>query len=96
MVDRPELRHLSNVIVFSTKGERGLPSMLSGGDLDGDQFTLIWDSRLLPNANLEPFSYEAPPSRTTDEPVGAGDHRLPARVHKVRRLAPPTPRVAVR
>lgn len=26
-VDRPELRHLKNVIVFSTKGERDLPNM---------------------------------------------------------------------
>lgn len=34
-VDKPDLRHLKNVIVFSTKGARDLPSMLSGGDLDG-------------------------------------------------------------
>lgn len=51
-VDRPELRHLKNVIVFSVKGDRDLPNMLvfsavyvtmlikdhrlGGGDLDGD------------------------------------------------------------
>lgn len=29
------LRELSNVVVFSQKGSRDLPSMLSGGDLDG-------------------------------------------------------------
>lgn len=32
-VYRPELRHLVDVVVFSQKGKRSLPSMLSGGDL---------------------------------------------------------------
>lgn len=35
-VDYPQLRHLKNAIVFSTQGERPLPNMLGGGDLDGD------------------------------------------------------------
>jgi hypothetical protein len=35
-VKRPELMHLYDVVVFSTKGSRGIPSMCSGGDLDGD------------------------------------------------------------
>ncbi|KAI0909356.1 RNA dependent RNA polymerase-domain-containing protein [Ustulina deusta] len=34
---------LSNCIVFSQKGERDLPSQLSGGDLDGDIYNVIWD-----------------------------------------------------
>lgn len=37
-VDCPELKHLHNVIVFSSKGQRDVPSMLSGGDLDGDTY----------------------------------------------------------
>ncbi|KAF7304518.1 RNA-dependent RNA polymerase [Mycena chlorophos] len=38
---------LTNVIVFSTKkAKRDLPSMLGGGDLDGDFFTLIYDPDL--------------------------------------------------
>lgn len=32
---------LTNCVVFSSKGERDLPSMLSGGDLDGDLFNII-------------------------------------------------------
>lgn len=32
------LKHLRNVIVFSSKGERDVPSMLAGGDLDGDTY----------------------------------------------------------
>jgi RNA-dependent RNA polymerase len=47
-VDIPQLRHLKNVIVFSTRGARDLPNKwvwfqrdkltvrLGGGDLDGD------------------------------------------------------------
>lgn len=38
-VDIPELHHLKNVVVFSSKGERDVPSMCSGGDLDGDEYT---------------------------------------------------------
>ncbi|KAI1214371.1 RdRP-domain-containing protein [Annulohypoxylon truncatum] len=37
------LRSLSNCIAFSQKGSRDLPSQLSGGDLDGDIYNVIWD-----------------------------------------------------
>ncbi|KAJ4360687.1 uncharacterized protein N0V89_001254 [Didymosphaeria variabile] len=37
------LRALRNCIVFSQKGARDLPSCLSGGDLDGDTYSVIWD-----------------------------------------------------
>lgn len=37
-VECSNLKHLRNVIVFSSKGERDIPSMLSGGDLDGDTY----------------------------------------------------------
>ncbi|KAI9495484.1 RNA dependent RNA polymerase-domain-containing protein [Zychaea mexicana] len=59
-VDCPKLRHLYDVVVFSAKGFRDLPSMLSGGDLDGDDYTVIWDETLLPpKANYSPFSYKS-------------------------------------
>lgn len=35
-VDRPELRIYTDVIIFPTKGQRSLASMLAGGDYDGD------------------------------------------------------------
>jgi hypothetical protein len=41
--DHHPLRFLRNCIVFSQKGERDLPSCLSGGDLDGDIYGIIWD-----------------------------------------------------
>lgn len=35
-VNRPSLMHMYDVVAFNTKGHRGIPSMCSGGDLDGD------------------------------------------------------------
>ncbi|KAG8933954.1 hypothetical protein FRC02_010889 [Tulasnella sp. 418] len=64
-VDVPELAHLVNVIVFSTReGSRDLPSMLGGGDLDGDTFTLIWDQRFVvpEGRNYKAMDYSAPSS----------------------------------
>jgi RNA-dependent RNA polymerase len=46
-VDRPELRHLFNVVVFSSKGERPQCNMMSGGDLDGDVYFVAWDKELI-------------------------------------------------
>jgi RNA-dependent RNA polymerase len=42
-VDRPELRHLYNVVVFSSKGHRPACNMMAGGDLDGDVYFVCWD-----------------------------------------------------
>ncbi|KAK8009403.1 hypothetical protein PG991_011954 [Apiospora marii] len=56
--DHP-LRSLQNCIVFSQKGKRDMPSQLSGGDLDGDIFSVIWDPGAI-NADIltfEPAEY---------------------------------------
>ncbi|KAK5116442.1 hypothetical protein LTR62_007990 [Meristemomyces frigidus] len=45
-VVHPELAHLHDVIVFSTRGRRPLASKLSGGDYDGDTFWATWDPEL--------------------------------------------------
>lgn len=58
-VHRPELDHLTNVVVFSCQGERALASCLGGGDLDGDTFNLILDPRLLPTKLFKPGEYTA-------------------------------------
>ncbi|GAM90734.1 hypothetical protein ANO11243_087790 [Dothideomycetidae sp. 11243] len=49
-VYNPQLNHLTDVVVFSSKGLIPLASKLQGGDLDGDRFWLCWDERL-----AEPF-----------------------------------------
>lgn len=46
-VDRPELSHLVNVIVFSSKGERPECNKMSGGDLDGDVYFICWEDAIL-------------------------------------------------
>ncbi|UNI24747.1 hypothetical protein JDV02_010472 [Purpureocillium takamizusanense] len=60
MVTPPEthpLRSLQNCIVFSRKGSRDLPSQLSGGDLDGDLYNVIWDARAKPRRTFPPADY---------------------------------------
>lgn len=46
---KPELRHLRDVIVFSSKGDIPLAAKLSGGDYDGDQAWVCWLPELVAN-----------------------------------------------
>ncbi len=39
-VDIPALRYARNVLLFSRHGDRPLPNMLSGSDLDGDLYAV--------------------------------------------------------
>lgn len=62
-VDVPQLRHLRDVVVFPLNGDQDVPSMCSGGDLDGDDFFVIWDPKLLPPEDEwghPPMNYTAP------------------------------------
>ncbi|XP_063711662.1 ATP-dependent RNA helicase DHX29-like [Symsagittifera roscoffensis] len=60
---------LRNVILFSTSGERPDPDKMSGGDLDGDLYLVIWDKRVLQYSdtlrNIEPEKYDPPLSKPT-------------------------------
>lgn len=52
------LRALNNCVVFSSRGERDLPSQLSGGDLDGDIFNIFWDPHVVDTLETyEPADY---------------------------------------
>ncbi|KAH8882705.1 RdRP-domain-containing protein [Thozetella sp. PMI_491] len=75
-VDVLALRHIRNAVVFPIKGDRDVPGMLAGGDLDGDDFFVIWDKRLLPKQHYwgtPPMDYTGP--RPQEEPSGVtADH----------------------
>ena len=58
------LRALHNCVVFSQYGERDLPSQLSGGDLDGDLYNVIYDDTLFPTRISEAAAY--PPVKPID------------------------------
>lgn len=63
-VDVPALRHIRDVVVFPLHGSRDIPSMCSGGDLDGDDFFVIWDQNLLPQEWFNsPMNYTGPPPK---------------------------------
>ncbi|CAG8525700.1 7878_t:CDS:2, partial [Ambispora gerdemannii] len=60
-VNCPKLDYLVDVLVFSSLGYRDIPNQCSGGDLDGDDYTIIWDERLFPKIkNYTPMEYHAP------------------------------------
>ncbi|KAI4717300.1 RNA-directed RNA polymerase [Aureobasidium sp. EXF-10727] len=56
-IDVPEdspLRYLRNCVVFSQHGKRDLPSCLSGADLDGDLYNVIFEPMLMPQRDIAP------------------------------------------
>ncbi|KAL8673583.1 MAG: hypothetical protein Q9168_001981 [Polycauliona sp. 1 TL-2023] len=47
-VDVKALKHLKDAVVVPQTGDRPIVNMCSGGDLDGDDYLVIWDPELLP------------------------------------------------
>ncbi|KAJ3114031.1 DEAH-box ATP-dependent RNA helicase prp43 [Phlyctochytrium bullatum] len=58
-VDKPDLEFLRDVIVFSTKGSRPAADRCSGGDLDGDEYYVVWDEKIVSKItdSTEEFDY---------------------------------------
>ncbi|CAF3343678.1 unnamed protein product [Rotaria sp. Silwood2] len=55
------LEHLKDVIVFSQQGDCPPPHQISGSDLDGDEYVVIWHEDLVPTQshNAVPYDYDS-------------------------------------
>lgn len=58
----PSIAIQKNCVVFPIKGARPLPSMLGGGDCDGDLYQIITLPELMPRRMAPPGVYQAPVS----------------------------------
>ncbi|KAF4121684.1 RNA-dependent RNA polymerase [Geosmithia morbida] len=67
------LRDLRNCVVFSQHGNRDLPSQLSGGDLDGDLYNIIWDQEAMPRQVFAPADYPRVDPKPLDRDVTRDD-----------------------
>lgn len=67
------LQHLRNVVVFSQHGHRDLASQLSGGDLDGDLYNIIYDNQLRQVQTYVAAQYPRLSPVELDRPVTAHD-----------------------
>ncbi|KAK7030077.1 RNA dependent RNA polymerase-domain-containing protein [Favolaschia claudopus] len=71
-VNRPELKHLTNCIVFAT-GARSEPDRMGGGDLDGDTFFAVFDPLPIPKRRDPPkpvVSAKQPRARSKTITIG--------------------------
>jgi RNA-dependent RNA polymerase len=73
-VDKTELYHYKNCVVMTQTGDRDLPNMCSGGDLDGDDYLVIWDKDLLPKEwNHPAMNFTGAKAKESDGPVTVDD-----------------------
>ena len=71
--DKHPLTYLRNCIVFSRKGNRDLPGQLSGGDLDGDIYNIIWDQEAVAKRTFAAADYPRVEPVNIERPVEKED-----------------------
>src|SRR6218665_2173012 len=73
-VDRPQLYHMVDCIVFPAKGERPHPNEMSGSDLDGDLYFVCLEKSLIPPGdNKEPMDFSPKEKQDPSTPVTESD-----------------------
>ncbi|KAF2643461.1 RdRP-domain-containing protein [Massarina eburnea CBS 473.64] len=73
-VDTPALHHLKNVVVLPQTGDRDIANMCSGGDLDGDDYIVLWDKDFLPmSVNEPPMDFTPQKPMDQEDPITVKD-----------------------
>jgi len=73
-VNKPQLKHMIDCIVFPTQGSRPHPDEMSGSDLDGDMYFVCWNNQLQPpGVSRAPMNYQPKPKEVLDRPVTESD-----------------------
>ena len=73
-VDKPELRHMVDCVVFPSKGQRPHPDEMSGSDLDGDMYFVCWEITLIPPTDNEiPMDYTKGERQSLNHDITAND-----------------------
>ncbi|KAL9114236.1 MAG: hypothetical protein Q9227_001658 [Pyrenula ochraceoflavens] len=73
-VDCPRLHHLRDVVVLPQTGDRDISSMCSGGDLDGDDYFVVWDPDLIPREWFhEPMDFSTKKENMPEKDVTMND-----------------------
>ncbi|CAF5147437.1 unnamed protein product, partial [Rotaria sp. Silwood1] len=72
-VDLPELDCLTDVIVFSTEGDRPDCNKIAGSDLDGDHYFVYWGKQLQIAETIEPLEYKVESPNVSSMPITANN-----------------------